>query len=309
VVAWAWRRAPELAVVTAVAALALEWTVRDGVPLLAAVYYALPMPVVASALLLALVLAGLRERHCAVLTCGALLAACIATQRTTAIVTSSPQRVAATRPIRGLLWNAWRARPGLERMIHEIKRHDPDLFVLVEPPVDPLKNPLVRLRELMPEYTFGFLGKRFVIAARGRVGEPADREIDGGSAASVSVTLGGSDLRLDLLCVDVGSSPWRYRRRSLRQIAELAAPIAEGPALVLGDFNTPRRSVHFAPLRGKWTHAFEAAGDGFDATWPEPVPVLAIDHVWGSPELQFMKCTVVSTDLSDHRLVVFDFVP
>ncbi len=296
-----------LVAVVGMTALALEWTVRDGVAPLAVFYYALPMPVVAAALLVGLALALVRERRAELIACGVLLAACIATHRTTAFVIAAPARAPVTRSISGLLWNTWRARPGLAEMIREIRLQDPDLFVLVEPPVDAHKDPLVRLRELMPEYRFAFVGRRFVIAARGRVGKPSDRPLDGGSAATVTLTI--HDIEVRVLCVDVGSSPLRGRRGPLRQIAELAAPLVAIPALVLGDFNTPRRSVHFEDLRSAWTHAFEAAGSGYDATWPEPVPVLSIDHVWGSAGLKFTDCRIVPTKLSDHRLVVFDFVP
>ena len=306
-VAWSWEHAPKLAAVVGIAALALEWTVRDGVAPLAVFYYALPMPVVAAALLVGLALALVRERRVELIACGVLLAACIATHRTTAFVTAAPPRTESARSLRGLLWNTWRARPGLAAMIREIRLQDPDLFVLVEPPVDAERNPLVRLRELMPEYRFGFFGRRFVIAARGQVGAPTDRPFDGGSAATVTLTIDDTEVRL--LCVDVGSSPMRGRRGPLRQIAELAAPLAAVPALVLGDFNTPRRSVHFQSIRSSWAHAFEAAGNGYDATWPEPFPVFSIDHVWGSAGLTFTDCRIVPTKLSDHRLVVFDFIP
>lgn len=305
-VAGAWRWASEVGVVAAIVALLLEWTVKDAVPVLAVAWYASPMAVVACALLVTGTLALVRERFTVGLVSAVLLAGAVATQRATAVL---PERAAPTSdaaPIRGLVWNAWRARPGLDRALREIRRQDPDLFVLVEPPVDVNHEPLVELRERMPEYAFGFVEKHFVIAARGEVSVSPRIELDHANAATATVTVG--DVVLQLVCVDVKSSPLRSRREPLAQIAEIAAPFADGPSLVLGDFNTPRRSVHFAPLRERWTHAFEAAGAGHDATWPEPVPVHAIDHAWGAG-VRFIDCRVVPTRLSDHRLVVFAFVP
>jgi endonuclease/exonuclease/phosphatase (EEP) superfamily protein YafD len=293
-------------VAAALLALVLEWVVKDRVPVLAAAWYASPLPLVALALLVTGTLALVRERFVVGLATGALLAAVVTTHRVESVFPERSGADVASMPIRGLVWNAWRARPGLDRALREIRRQQPDLFVLVEPPVDEHAEPLEELRELMPEYAFGFVERHFVVAARGAVQVSSRIDLVGANAATATVTVG--DLSLDLLCVDVRSSPLRHRREPLARIAELAEPLAGGPALVLGDFNTPRRSVHLGPLRRRWTHACEQAGSGHDATWPEPVPVHSIDQVWGAG-VRFTDCRIVPTRLSDHRPIVFSFVP
>ena len=100
------------------------------------------------------------------------------------------------------------------------------------------------------------------------------------------------------------SSPLYQRGGPLAVIAEVAEAAADRPLLVLGDFNTPLDSAHLAPLRRIHENAFESVGAGYRPTWPAPLPLLALDQVWGNERLRFDRCRHGWSTCSDHRPVV-----
>jgi endonuclease/exonuclease/phosphatase family metal-dependent hydrolase len=101
------------------------------------------------------------------------------------------------------------------------------------------------------------------------------------------------------------SSPLVKRDPLLRRV--LAAMASEKPDLVLGDFNSPRRSRALDPLPEGFTHAYDAAGRGWAYSWPVPLPVLAIDQTIVGARLEPLAYALHSTIVSDHRMQVLDF--
>jgi endonuclease/exonuclease/phosphatase family metal-dependent hydrolase len=83
----------------------------------------------------------------------------------------------------------------------------------------------------------------------------------------------------------------------------VASSAFEGPKLVLGDFNTPGDSVWFVGLRRNYSEVLETAGSGLLATWPFPVPLLGLDHIWVSSGLVPRCAGKRSGWRSDHALV------
>ncbi len=73
--------------------------------------------------------------------------------------------------------------------------------------------------------------------------------------------------------------------------------------MLLGDFNTPVDSVWLSAIRARFDNAFEVAGNGILATWPLPLPVLALDQVWVSDQLGVSCAKIGWSMLSDHRPV------
>ena len=113
-----------------------------------------------------------------------------------------------------------------------------------------------------------------------------------------------------MIAVDVDGHPLRPRRGPIQAVADLAS---EGgvETVVAGDFNTPRRARSFDPLRLTHRNGFAAAGRGWAASWPAPLPVLDIDHVWlpRSIEPSRILCAGLRPAAgSDHRPLVVDLV-
>jgi endonuclease/exonuclease/phosphatase (EEP) superfamily protein YafD len=76
------------------------------------------------------------------------------------------------------------------------------------------------------------------------------------------------------------------------------------PDLVVGDFNAPRRSRALARLPAGWHHGYEVAGRGWSATWPQPVPLLAIDQLLVGPDWGVVDYRLLPGPGTDHRLQV-----
>jgi len=77
-------------------------------------------------------------------------------------------------------------------------------------------------------------------------------------------------------------------------------------AIVAGDFNTPPRGRLYKRLARTATDSFRAAGTGFGWSFPRSRPVLRIDYIWVSRDLQPLGCRRLRGGPSDHRAVVAD---
>jgi endonuclease/exonuclease/phosphatase family metal-dependent hydrolase len=124
----------------------------------------------------------------------------------------------------------------------------------------------------------------------------------GGSGMSVVAEVPGRALRL--LVVDGLSSPFRSRLPFLRAVADACreADAAGRPYdLILGDFNTPSRSLGFQDLEALDYRLTGRSAPGWRGTFPAWLPVYDIDHVWLARDLGLGSCTFFNGSHSDHR--------
>lgn len=82
------------------------------------------------------------------------------------------------------------------------------------------------------------------------------------------------------------------------QVADMLRIMADGPTVLLGDFNAPQEAPELAPL---W-HTLTAAPTG--PTYPADVPVTRIDYVTVSNGIRVRAATVPVALASDHRPVL-----
>lgn len=78
----------------------------------------------------------------------------------------------------------------------------------------------------------------------------------------------------------------------------------ETPTLVGGDFNSGPRSRFSRRARNVADDAWELAGEGPGATWPNGVftlPPLRLDHLWMTRELTVTTIRLGEGRSSDHR--------
>jgi endonuclease/exonuclease/phosphatase family metal-dependent hydrolase len=124
----------------------------------------------------------------------------------------------------------------------------------------------------------------------------------GGSGMSVVLEVPGRPLRL--LVVDGVSSPIRSRLPFLHAIADACRKSdASGKPydLILGDFNTPSRSLGFAELEALDYRLSGRSAPGWRGTFPAWLPVYDIDHVWLARDLGLGSCTFFNGPYTDHR--------
>lgn len=292
----AWRRAsgavPWILLTAVGVSILIRLTFRDAVPLFATVYYALP-PAIGALLLAAAagiwLLLGRFKSAAGVL--GAVLAMAAWQAQISWHVHDD-----ASGDLKVLSWNTQRGLQGWDRLGGEIGAVQADVVCLIE-----AQEAEERLPRMLPGYVWCWFPEGLGAGIRGTLveSEYVDFGADGRAAVVKAVVQGRP---LILLLVDLEPDPFNPRRRGFQRLDDLRSRVQ--PDLIAGDFNTPRDSVFFRPWRRGLRHAFEAAGNGADLTWPMPYPVLSIDHVWCGPRLFPRACRHEGSDASDHRAVV-----
>jgi len=94
--------------------------------------------------------------------------------------------------------------------------------------------------------------------------------------------------------------------------AWLRHPACVGPTILLGDFNATATSVVYRTLSSRLAAARRLSPHRRPtSTFPSPLPVLRIDHVFVSPEVQVLDVSAPYNPLvrvaSDHLPLVMDF--
>ncbi len=102
----------------------------------------------------------------------------------------------------------------------------------------------------------------------------------------------------------------RLRELSVtRQVLEQTTKdFPDRPRIFGGDFNAPASDIVHRQLGRDFVDAFAAAGTGWGDTYQRRFPILRIDHLYVSRQFVPVRCRVVATKNSDHRMVVADFL-
>ncbi|WP_298531835.1 endonuclease/exonuclease/phosphatase family protein [uncultured Algibacter sp.] len=77
----------------------------------------------------------------------------------------------------------------------------------------------------------------------------------------------------------------------------------EENTVVLGDFNVPYESILLKQIKENYVHFFSRKGNGFRETWFLGMPLLSLDQIWVSRDLEIIKSEKVSTSKSDHSMI------
>lgn len=279
----------------AVGGLVVRLVVRDTVPGLNAVYYATPWPVIAALAFLVAVVWAIQGRRFAATVFLALGLICAAMWVRTSFRRIEPQT--AHGQLRVAYWNidGPESHPGAVRNL--VGRIGADVFGIGESKNDwgarQLGGNLIGLHRQM------ILASRF----EGEVKKEGFLSDMGGYAIS-RLQIQGREVTV--IMVDFDASPRRSRQAAFERLYQIVDAHLGAPLIVMGDFNTPADSVFFIPLRHRLRDAFETAGRGCADTWPMPLPVLSLDHIWVGPGLRVLSCEHRGAFVSDHRAVVAD---
>ena len=308
-------------------AAAMDVTLRDRVPGLAAVFYATP-PIVLGVLLL--LMAGLgvgwppsavllkfqisnskfqktgRPRAAILLAVATALLGCVCVGVWLfGNFRWSPARKAPPNALKVVFWNVGRGQfASWDRIAKQLSRFDADVLALAEANGDE-----VQTREFwqsrLPGYSPLPSHSGIVLLVKGKATQQAAGQLArAGRFRRVAVEVRG--VRFEIILADLISNPMSPRGPPLGKLFEIMQTQGATPTLVVGDFNTPPTSVCFDGWRADWSRAWDVAGSGYQATWPQPLPVLALDHVWGNRRLTFHRCVCGWSSCSDHRPVIVE---
>jgi endonuclease/exonuclease/phosphatase (EEP) superfamily protein YafD len=281
------------------AGMLVRVTVRDSSPVWAAIYYSLPLIVMAAALAAASIAWLAIGRRRAGAACMALAAAFASLW----VVRSTYAKPCIPKPgdVRVMLLNTARGHAGWNEVARELPPFDVDVIGLVEAGG---KGPARQQfwEENFPEHHVYLPGGGLAILTRGDLRRVSSRRLDGISRyAEAEIDLEGRLVRVIL--VDLDASPRFDRKRLIGAVFRAAEAQPDVPTIVMGDFNTPIDSLWFERVRKRYRHVFEEAGSGMLVTWPMPLPLVAIDHVWVSDGIVPTCADLESHSMSDHRLM------
>jgi endonuclease/exonuclease/phosphatase (EEP) superfamily protein YafD len=278
--------------------LVLRVTVRDSVDLLAPLYYMTPWPVLA-ALTLPLVW---RVRRQPPMVFGSIVITHVFLALWIMEDWRSGQPSRDPSDLRVVQWNVDRPVRRFPAIAQRLRAYDADLITVAEGLTRDDKG-RERWREAFSDYKVEFTPGNMLCLVRGEVTARQSGLLTPASYYSYfDVVIGGRELRV--LQVDISGVPTQPRREAMTKLTELANSLRDRPLIVLGDFNTPRDSVHFAELRKTFVNTFEAVGIGSGETWPMPLPVLSLDQIWCDRGLVPVRCHHEITFRSDHRPLI-----
>ncbi len=271
--------------------------VRDQLPGFSTLYYALPLPLLA---VVTLALTCLERREWKRMLRWGLCTLLLGLGIVTEDWRGQPDR-SETQDLKVVFWNACRIHRGWDQVTAEVRSWDADVVALVEAGIG-TEETRQHWQQGCPGYKVSLLGAGIVLLTRGESGISTVHEFrDGSRARQITTTVNGQTLQL--VIVDIQANPFYSRQAPLAELVKVVTPLANETTLVLGDFNTPADSALLEPLRSQYTMAFDLAGQGYRATWPIPLPVLAIDQAWASPSVDVTSCRHLWTAASDHRPV------
>lgn len=206
-------------------------------------------------------------------------------------------------PIRLVHWNVSWGLFGGEPILKQIAQDQPDLCVLSEAPKTGVFDEMAR--QLQPDgQTLHALDLALISRFPFEEGEGIPMRRGRGWWVRIHAPRGDFLLAV----IDIQSNAFNDRSVPLSDLeAWLAALPQDLPLVLVGDFNTPRDSVYFAPIRKRLRNAFESAGWGWPYTWPMPFPMYALDHAWISPGIQACSYQLRPALCSDHLRQVVEF--
>jgi endonuclease/exonuclease/phosphatase (EEP) superfamily protein YafD len=138
---------------------------------------------------------------------------------------------------------------------------------------------------------------------------PGGAEIE---VVNVHLPTAATDLRLWRKSAWIDHRNNRVRRQKeltlTQSILEQTTKFPNTPTIFGGDFNAPASDIVHRQLARDFVDAFATAGTGWGDTYQKRLPILRIDHIYATRHFTPVRCKVVTTRNSDHRMVVADYL-
>lgn len=208
--------------------------------------------------------------------------------------------------IKVVFWNVGRGHIATwERIAKQVQDFDADVIALTEATSDEVQT-RDYWKSRLPEYSVYPLQEGLILLTKGSAVERL-ADSTGGLCDYRQLSVTAGRYNFDIILADVPASVVLLRRKPITALYSRIKTQAI-PTLMMGDLNTPPSSVWFDEWRHDWTRAWDAAGSGYQSTWPQPLPVLALDHIWGNRGITFQRCRCGWSSCSDHRPVIANIV-
>ncbi len=284
--------------------LAIRFLVKDWIEAFSIVYYATPLPILAIFSCVLGVVWLLSKRMRAAKLYFAFTIACLIAWSCRSFSANSD--TPAPSSLKLFFWNVAHNKK-TEEIANYIYGFNADLIGIVEAGTQ-TKKVRNKWKNAFPSHNVEILAGEMALITRGEILAKESGSLGRrGRFNLLKVVLNGG--LFHVLLVDIDGDPLRSRAPAFESLAKMIRSHSQANLIVMGDFNTPLDSFLFECFRQYLTHAFESGGHGFAETWPIPLPVLAIDHIWVSKTIKVASCNLNWSRLSDHRSVVADIEP
>ncbi|MEM9777324.1 MAG: endonuclease/exonuclease/phosphatase family protein [Chloroflexota bacterium] len=227
----------------------------------------------------------------------------------------TPLKLSHPTEMRLMVFNVYFQNTGIEAVMAEIKRHDPDLIYLMEYPSN--ANPTMRL-DLAADYPYQIIEpSRFTMGTALFSKFPIVRsEVHQFAGTRIPITEAVIDVNGEHLTF-VGGHPWpplpqwgQLHREQLDDVIGVAAAVDETqmPLIVAGDFNTPPTAYMLNKLAAEANVRQVRQRFDFRKTYfPYPLVAMSLDHVFVSDKIWVGGYFFGNSAGSDHVPLVVDF--
>ena len=273
-----------LNIITVSVLLILHFILKDASQRLAYWFYLFPLPIIILIVLVFSAFLGKRKKYNRIL---AVLLLCIWFFRSFRF---SFTKDVKENDIEIVFWNC--ARANSFETAFSMNEKLPDVMVLSEAKAISLDG----IRKKYPEYYFYKSDFQIDIFSKTPIDIELERISDFNSAVIKFSSAGVSFYAVDMIAsLDVPKAwEFKFERKYVKNTES---------TIVLGDFNVPYESSFLDDLKDNYNHFFSKNGNGFRETWPWNIPLLSIDHIWVSKDLNIINSEKINTRNSDHSML------
>jgi hypothetical protein len=189
-----------------------------------------------------------------------------------------------------VFWNASRDNGFIEAF--KENGSIPDVMVLIESE----ENNIQELQSKFPNYYFYKSVREIYIFSKTRILIKSEE-----SSKHNSTVINFKTNDMNFFAVDVTGSQDVPRAWELGFVNELITKYPN--TIIMGDFNVPFESKNLKKIKTNYNHAFSEKGNGFRETWFWNIPLLSLDHIWVSKDLEILKTQKINTFKSDHCML------
>jgi endonuclease/exonuclease/phosphatase (EEP) superfamily protein YafD len=143
---------------------------------------------------------------------------------------------------------------------------------------------------------------RMVVVSKGALRLVRLEKFTDGDGMVVEAEVRGRKVRL--FVVDARSNPLLPRTPRLFDIAKVCRRFQDAGEpidVIVGDFNTVSRSLGFDTIEAQGYALASRSTRGWRGTFPAPLPVYDIDHIWVRTGLPVVESHLFTNFASDHR--------